>query len=110
MGIGWTSTSGDEDGPNLGVHRLVGEAPEGAIEVIVGYQGHEHRVPVSARGYFIFAAWDVPDDAMEREDLHAFRYVQADGSELPMPADEHAVPPEFGARAWRLFRRHRGEP
>jgi hypothetical protein len=94
---------------NLGVHRLVGEAPAGAVEAIVSYNGREHRVPVSADGCYIFAAWGVPADAMEQEEPQALRYVQADGSVITVPEDELAHDRQVFARLRKLMHERHGE-
>jgi hypothetical protein len=105
IGVGWTTTSGGDRGEmQLGVLRLVGEAPEGVRAVVVGYKSEEHRVPVLMNGFFIFAAWDVPDDY---EPPEALRYVLSDGSESPVPADKHGVAPEMRARVREHHRQRR---
>jgi hypothetical protein len=63
-GPGWSTTSSEGE-PNIGVATLWDEAPPGATAAVVSFEGHEHEVSVR-EGYFLFAAWDVPDDlAME---------------------------------------------
>jgi len=49
-GTGWTS----------GVLFFGGDAPAGAAEAVVRYEGAEHRVPVVS-GFFVFVAWNAPD-------------------------------------------------
>jgi hypothetical protein len=44
----------------LGPVALALRAPAGATSAIVRYDGREHRVSVSDRGWVFFAAWDHP--------------------------------------------------
>ncbi len=44
----------------LGPVALALRAPDGATSAIVRYDGREHRVSVSDRGWMFFAAWDHP--------------------------------------------------
>lgn len=81
-GIGWTTISNDDE-RNVGVLRLVEEAPDDAVAVIVRHRGVEHRVPVRD-GYFMFAVWDVPDEQVDTEQFETPRYVTADGREVTL--------------------------
>jgi hypothetical protein len=60
-GPGWSSTAGEGE-PNLGVATLWDEAPVSARAAKVVFEGREHEAPVR-NSYFLFAAWDAPDDA-----------------------------------------------
>ena len=59
-GPGWSSTSSPGE-PNIGVATDWDEAPPRARAAIVSFDGREHEVPVT-NGYYLFAAWEVPDD------------------------------------------------
>jgi len=61
-GPGWSTTRDSAEGPNVGVATLWDEAPESATAAVVVFEGREHEAPVR-NGYFLFAAWEVPDDA-----------------------------------------------
>jgi hypothetical protein len=52
--ISWTTLGESEE---LGVLRYGDEAPAGASQARVEYEGREFRVPVRL-GYFLFVAWD----------------------------------------------------
>jgi HEAT repeat protein len=56
-GPGWLAT-----GDGLGVLTLWGRLPRVARRVVVAWDGREHKVPLQ-NGYFLFAAWDVPEPA-----------------------------------------------
>jgi len=63
-GSGWSTTSNLDEveagAPNLGVITDWDEAPPEATAAVVSFDGQDHEVPVR-EGYFLFAAWDVPD-------------------------------------------------
>jgi hypothetical protein len=58
-GPGWSAT-GDQQS-NVGVLTAWGEAPAASTVAVIGFGGREHEVAVH-RGYYLFVAWDVPDD------------------------------------------------
>ncbi|MDQ3823379.1 MAG: hypothetical protein M3321_09085 [Actinomycetota bacterium] len=104
FGIGWTSTARDPE-RNLGVVKLSGQAPSGAVAVVVAFGGREHRVDVSGDGYFVFASWDEPDTALENDAPEPVRYVLADGSSVPAPeGDRHGA--TFRRLSERMRARH----
>jgi hypothetical protein len=72
-GSGWSSL--DPDASN-GLYYLCGEAPTGAVEAVVSYRDEERRVPVVS-GYFIFVAWDIPEEFPEEPP--SVRFVGAEG-------------------------------
>jgi hypothetical protein len=51
-GGGWGEAGG-------GVLSLWDEVPDDVVEVVVRWQGEEHRVPAE-KGYFLFVRWEVP--------------------------------------------------
>jgi len=64
-GPGWSSTIyGDDTQPNCGVLTAWGPAPADAEVAIFSYAGGEYAQPVT-NGYYLFAAWDAPDDSIE---------------------------------------------
>jgi hypothetical protein len=101
VGLGWTSTDDDPE-RNLGVVKLSGQAPIGAIAVVVRFRGREHRVAVGQAGYFVFASWDEPDTVLDEDAPDPIRYVFADGSEQPVPEKDR-----YGAAFRRLRERMR---
>ena len=60
-GTGWTS----------GVLFFGGDAPAGAAEAVVRYEGAEHRVAVVS-GFFVVVAWNVPDGDWSEPELLRF--------------------------------------
>jgi hypothetical protein len=56
-GPGWLAT-----GDGLGVLTLWGRLPRVTHRVVVAWDGREHKLPLQ-NGYFLFAAWDVPEPA-----------------------------------------------
>ena len=63
-GPGWSTTADDphdSEASKLGVATDWDEAPPVAIAAVVSFHGKDHVVPVH-EGYFLFAAWNVPDD------------------------------------------------
>lgn len=109
VGLGWTSTGADAE-RNLGVLRLSGQAPAGAVATIVSFRGREHRVAVGEAGYFLFASWDEPDTVLDDELPEPVRYVSADGSEARAPDEDRHAPDlrRLRRRMQALRRRHAG--
>ena len=65
-GTGWISIDDDN-----GLLFFGGDAPAGAVEAVVRYEGVEQRVPVES-GFFVFVAWNVPDDDWSEPELVRF--------------------------------------
>jgi hypothetical protein len=65
-GIGWMSI-GDHDGLLF----FGGDAPAGAAEAVVRYEGVKRGVPVES-GFFVFVAWNVPDGERSQPELVRF--------------------------------------
>lgn len=65
-GPGWSSTTDRDDaGPNRGVLTAWGPAPAHAAVASITYAGADYDERVT-NGYYLFAAWDVPDDDVEQ--------------------------------------------
>lgn len=64
---GWASTTWDEagDAPDIGVRTLWDQAPAGVGAAVIDVAGEEVVVPVR-NGYYLFAAFGVPEDDVER--------------------------------------------
>ena len=72
-GTGWSSVGESDD---MGVLFFGGDAPVGAVEAVVRYQGAEHRVSVVS-GFFVFVAWNVADDDRSQPEL--VRFIDREG-------------------------------
>jgi len=86
LGVGWSPRQ-RRGGEMLGVVRLSGEVHTQVREVIVAWNGGEHRCEVSS-GYFFFTEWDVPQNFLDILGWpRVARHVLNDGSEKPVEPD-----------------------
>lgn len=101
VGFGWSPRWRRDNEPTLGVLRLSGELHDDVREVVVAWNGREHRCAASS-GYFFFTEWDVPEDFHDTLGTpRVVRHVLNDGSEQLVDSDP------LLERAWDWMRDQR---